>query len=200
LRAAALGRSRLFVFARPSAANRVELAEDGRAATASVRECLSTGDLAVGHRATSVIAVMNAKNSIYDQIGGFDVVLALCRRWHALCLQDPVAAHPFEHEIHPQHDERLAAYLSEAFGGPALYTAGYGDETHVQRIPAGHGVHTELDEACLAKFDQALKDVGITGQPAERISSYFRSATEAQRVWAADRSAVPSALPFRYAQ
>ena len=36
---------------------------------------------------------MNASTgSAYDQVGGFDVVLALCRRWHALCLQDPVAA------------------------------------------------------------------------------------------------------------
>jgi hemoglobin len=143
---------------------------------------------------------MNAPNrSLYDQIGGFDVVLALCRRWHALCLQDPVAAHPFEHDLHPQHDERLAAYLSEAFGGPALYTAGYGDETYVQHIHAGNGMHVELDEAFLARFDQALNDVGISGPLAARISAYFRSATEAQRVWAKHRSAVPGGLPFRFA-
>ena len=136
------------------------------------------------------------EGSLYDQIGGFDVVLALCRRWHALCLQDPVAAHPFEHDLHPQHDERLAAYLSEAFGGPRLYTAGYGDETYVQRIHAGNGVHVALDEACLARFGQALGDVGITGPLAVRISTYFRSATEAQRAWAVDSSAVPNGLPF----
>jgi hemoglobin len=143
---------------------------------------------------------MNADTrSLYDQIGGFDVVLALCRRSHALCLQDPIAAHPFEHHLHPQHDERLAAYLSEAFGGPTLYTAGYGDEAYVQRIHAGNGVHIALDEACLARFDQALKDVGVTGSLAVRISSYFRSATEAQRAWAAESSAVPHGLPFRFA-
>ena len=137
--------------------------------------------------------------ALYDQIGGFDTVLNLCRRWHTLCLMDPVAAHPFEHQLHPQHDERLAAYLAEAFGGPALYSAGYGDETDVQRMHAGNGVHLELDEACLAKFDQALKEVGIAGAAAERISAYFRSATIAQRTWAHDRSAVPSGLPFRFA-
>jgi len=143
---------------------------------------------------------MNADTrSLYDQIGGFDVVLALCRRWHALCLQDPIAAHPFEHDLHPQHDERLAAYLSEAFGGPRLYTAGYGDETYMQRLHAGNGVHVALDEACLGRFDQALGDVGITGPLAVRISTYFRSATEAQRAWAANSSAVPHGLPFRFA-
>jgi hemoglobin len=138
-------------------------------------------------------------DSLYVRIGGFDVVLALCCRWHALCLDDPVAAHPFEHGLHPQHDERLAAYLSEAFGGPALYTGGYGDETYVQRLHAGNGVHKELDEVCLAKFDQALSDLGIGGDVATRISTYFRSATEAQRTWAEDKSKVPSGMPFRFA-
>src|SRR5215470_1279621 len=112
-----------------------------------------------------------AETSLYNRIGGYDAILRLCRRWHELCLQDPVAAHPFEHELHPQHDERLAAYMAEALGGPALYTAGYGDESAVQRIHAGNGVHVELDEACLALFDRALADVGITGDTAVGISS-----------------------------
>jgi len=137
--------------------------------------------------------------SLYDQIGGFDKILALTRRWHALCLQDPVAAHPFEHGLHPQHDERLAAYLAEAFGGPALYTAGYGDETYVLRIHACNGIHIELDEACLAAFDQALLDVGITGAPGSAASAYFRRATEEQRGCSSKDTEVPDGLPFNYA-
>jgi hemoglobin len=137
--------------------------------------------------------------SLYEQIGGFDMVLALCRRWHALCVADPATSHPFEHGMHPQHDERLAAYLSEAFGGPKLYSAGYGDESHVQRRHAGNGEHVELDEACLAKFDQALADVGIAGAPARRISAYFRAATEAMREWSEDPAKVPNGLPLRLA-
>lgn len=93
---------------------------------------------------------------LYAAVGGFDKILALTRRWHDLCLQNPDAAHPFERELHPQHDERLAAYLAEAFGGPALYSAGYGDETHVQRLHACNGAHVELDTACLREFDRAL--------------------------------------------
>src|SRR5690349_4723192 len=112
--------------------------------------------------------------TLYQQAGGFDVLLALTRRWHELCMQDPLAAHPFEQELHPQHDERLAAYLSEAFGGPKLYSAGYGDESSMQRIHAGNGVHVELDEACLALFDRAVGEVGIASPAAERICAYFR--------------------------
>ena len=142
---------------------------------------------------------MSTETGLYERAGGFDRILALCRRWHELCLQDPMAAHPFEHRLHPQHDERLAAYLAEALGGPKLYTAGYGDETSVQRIHAGNGDHIELDEACLSLFDQALADIGIEPETAKRIAAYFRSATEAQRAYGAKDVVVPDGLPFNHA-
>jgi hemoglobin len=137
--------------------------------------------------------------SLYDDVGGFDVLLALCRRWHALCLADPVAAHPFEHPGHPQHNERLAAYLAEALGGPALFTGGYGDETSVQRLHAGNGEHVELDERCLALFDQAVEESGIDTDAGRRLSAYFRRATEAQRAYAGGPHLVPEDLPFNLA-
>jgi hemoglobin len=137
--------------------------------------------------------------SLYEDLGGFDRILALTRRWHQLCMEDPLAAHPFEHPMHPHHDERLAAYLAEAFGGPALYTAGYGDESYVQQLHAGNGVHIELDEACLVAFDRALAESGIATEPAAKASAYFRRATEEQRVYGARGAQAPLGLPFNYA-
>lgn len=138
--------------------------------------------------------------TLYDAVGGFDVLLSVCRRWHELCLADPVAAHPFEHDLHPQHDERLAAYLAEALGGPHLYTAGYGDESSVQRIHAGNGVHVELDERCLELFDRAVEDMVAWSGPAEKLSAYFREATMAQRSYADSADGVPDGLPFNFAR
>jgi hemoglobin len=137
--------------------------------------------------------------TLYTQAGGFDVLLALAHRWHERCLADPLAAHPFEHQLHPRHSERLAAYLAEVLGGPPLYTAGYGDESAVQRFHAGNGIHAELDEACLDAFDLALIDVGITGEAGEGISRYFREATIAQRAYAAGAELVPDDLPMNHA-
>jgi hemoglobin len=134
--------------------------------------------------------------TLYEAVGGFDRILALTRRWHELCLADPAAAHPFEHQLHPQHDERLAAYLAEAFGGPRLYTAGYGDESSMHRLHAGNRVHEDLDEACLGAFDRALADVGILGDAAARASGYFRRATVAQRRYADGAHLVPDDLPL----
>lgn len=137
--------------------------------------------------------------SLYGALGGFDRILELCVCWHKLCLQDPEAAHPFEHELHPYHDTRLAAYLAEAFGGPKLYSAGYGDESYVQQLHACNGVHIELDEACLAAFDRALAEVGMTGESGARASAYFRRATEEQRAWSGEGAQAPSGLEFNYA-
>lgn len=138
--------------------------------------------------------------SLYEQVGGFDRILALCKAWHARLHEDPLAWHPFEHGTHPRHDERLAAYLAEAFGGPPLYTSGYGDESSMLRIHAGHGEHVDLDEACLKAFDLAVRDVGLTGEVAQRVSGYFRRATVEQRAWGDPQKRVPDGLAFNFEQ
>lgn len=92
-----------------------------------------------------------------------------------------------------------AGYLSQAFGGPPLYSAGCGDETSMQRIHACNGEHVELDEACLKAFDLAVVDVGLTGEVAQRVSGYFRRATREQRQYGDPKTPVPDGLPFNFA-
>ncbi|MBM6399227.1 oxidoreductase [Phycicoccus sonneratiae] len=112
--------------------------------------------------------------TLYEQAGGAEGMLALSHAWHARCLADPVAAHPFEHPGHPEHVERLAAYWGEALGGPPAYTDGMGDEAHVSRMHAGEGEHAELDRACIACFDVAMTDVGLTTDPLRtELHDYF---------------------------
>ncbi len=67
------------------------------------------------------------------------------------------------------------------------------------KLHAGHGEHIDMDEACLKAFDLAVADVGFTGDVAQRISTYFRRATEAQREWGDPTHAVPEGLPFNKA-
>jgi hemoglobin len=112
---------------------------------------------------------------------------------------DPLAGHPFEHDLHANHDERLSAYLSEAWGGPPLYTAGYGDESSVQRIHACNGVHIELDEACLSLFERAVSEMTAPTEAKAKLNSYFRRATEEMRRFESNDAEVPEGLPFNYA-
>jgi hemoglobin len=137
--------------------------------------------------------------SLYADLGGFDAILGICVRWHELCLADPEAAHPFEQALHPQHDERLAAYLAEACGGPVLYTGGYGTESSMQRRHAGNGDHPDLDEACLRLFGRAVAESGAARDAGARLCAYFRAATEAMRVYSASADDVPDGLPIALA-
>jgi hemoglobin len=116
--------------------------------------------------------------SVYEAVGGSDGMLALAEAWHARVLADEEVSHAFSHGYEPDHSERLAAYWSEALGGPAEYTGRYGDETSVVRIHSGNGPHEEMDRRAIACFDQALQDVGLTAQPLRQVlHDYFAWAT-----------------------
>jgi hemoglobin len=116
---------------------------------------------------------------IYEAAGGRDGMLRLAEAWHARVMADEVVSHAFSHGFHPQHGERLAAYWAEALGGPAFYSAGYGDETSVVRMHSGNGLHEEMDRRAIACFDQALQDIGLEpgGRLWQVLHDYFAWAT-----------------------
>jgi len=112
--------------------------------------------------------------SLYEAAGGQSGLRRLAAAWHERVMADEEVSHAFSHGFHPQHTERLAAYWSEALGGPAEYSAAYGDETEVVRIHSGNGSHEEMDRRAIACFDQALTDAGLTGEPLRQVlHDYF---------------------------
>jgi hemoglobin len=117
--------------------------------------------------------------SVYAAAGGAEGLLRLARAWHARVLADEVVSHAFSGGVHPQHDERLAAYWAEALGGPASYSAAYGDETSVVRMHSGNGPHPEMDRRAITCFDQAMADIGLeaAGPLQQVLHDYFAWAT-----------------------
>ena len=117
--------------------------------------------------------------SVYEAAGGRDGMLRLAEAWHSRVLDDEIVSHAFSHGFRPDHSERLAAYWTEALGGPAAYSGSYGDETSVVRIHSGNGEHAEMDRRAIDCFDQATRDVGI--DPASPLGQvlhdYFAWAT-----------------------
>jgi len=117
--------------------------------------------------------------SVYEAAGGSEGLLRLAEAWHSRVMADEIVSHAFSHGFHPEHSERLAAYWAEALGGPATFSALYGDETSVVRIHSGNGPHEEMDRRAIVCFDEALHDVGI--DPAEPVGrvlhEYFAWAT-----------------------
>src|SRR6202030_3171123 len=102
-----------------------------------------------------------AMQTVYEAAGGADGLVRLAAAWHARVMADEVVSHAFSHGFHPDHTERLAAYWAEALGGPATYSATYGNETSVVRMHSGNGPHEEMDRRAISCFDQALADLGL---------------------------------------
>jgi len=138
-----------------------------------------------------------AQESLYEAVGGAEGLLRLAHAWHRRCVEDPIANHPFSHpNIHPQHTERLAAYLGEALGGPPTYTQQMGDETFVRSLHAGNGMHEELDQRCIELFDLALQDVGVSEDCRACVANYFRHATRTMALYPDKKDQVPKHLPL----
>jgi hemoglobin len=99
--------------------------------------------------------------TVYEAAGGADFFLALAKAWHVRVVEDEVVGHAFRRDVNPEHIQRLAAYWSEALGGPPLYSGSYGDETSVVRMHSGNGPHEEMNLRAIGCFDQALTDMDV---------------------------------------
>ncbi|MGZ3182059.1 MAG: group II truncated hemoglobin [Telluria sp.] len=134
--------------------------------------------------------------SLFDALGGAPAVLRLAHAWHARVLADAVVAHAFSHGFHPQHTERLAAYWTEAWGGPPLYSERHGDESRVVRMHSGNGVHEEMDRRAIACFDLALEDAGIAdARLRQALHDYFVwTTTTTMAAYPDDPARVPAGL------
>jgi hemoglobin len=117
--------------------------------------------------------------SVYEAAGGAAGLLRLAEAWHRCVLADEVVSHAFRHGYQVDHTQRLAAYWAEALGGPATYSATFGDQTSVVRIHSGNGEHDEMDRRAIACFDQALEDAGLATDELLRktLHDYFAWAT-----------------------
>ncbi len=103
---------------------------------------------------------VDERPSIYDYVGGEAAFVALARAMTVRCLADPVLNHPFSHETHPDHDQRLGAYLAEVFGGPARYS-GWGGHSSMLALHAGTGADEDFGLRFLNCFDLAVEDAGF---------------------------------------
>ncbi len=134
--------------------------------------------------------------TVYEAAGGADFFLALATAWHVRVVEDEVVGHAFRHGVHPEHTQRLAAYWSEALGGPSLYSGAYGDETSVVRMHSGNGPHQEMNLRAIECFDHALTDVDVVDDPLRAVLHDYFAWVTANTMARYERSAddVPAGL------
>jgi hemoglobin len=140
---------------------------------------------------------MTDRPSIYEYVGGAPTFYALACALNARCLADPVLEHPFSHEGHPEHLERLAGYLGEVFGGPAMYSA-LGGHSAMLSIHANTGADDDLRDRFVVCFDQAVADAHLPDEPVLRgvLHEYMVLATREVHEYSPHGSSVPPDLAF----
>lgn len=117
--------------------------------------------------------------SLFEAAGGADGMWLLAEAWRQRAVDDEIVSHAFHDGVDPHHVERLAAYWSEALGGPPEYTARYGDESGVVRMHSGNGEHRQMDRRAIACFDTALADADLAEDEILRgaLHDYFAYVT-----------------------
>lgn len=134
--------------------------------------------------------------SLYDEMGGAPAVLAVARAWHERCLADDVVAHAFHGGFRDDHTERLAAYWGEVLGGPPVYSAGLGDESHVVRLHTGNGEHDEMDRRAVRFFAESLVDAQVPEALHGELVAWFDRANQIVNHRYARVDDVPDGLPM----
>jgi hemoglobin len=135
--------------------------------------------------------------SIFESAGGEPAFRALAEAHHVRCLADPVLNHPFDRpEVKADHVERLAVYWAEVFGGPADYSATYGDHTSVLRLHCGEDDMRDLGERFLSCFVLAADDAGLPADPQLRqaLRAYMEWAVAQVLSYSPHESVVPDGL------
>ncbi len=138
--------------------------------------------------------------TLYEYAGSEPAFLPFATALHERCLADPELNHPFSHaDGNPQHLPRLAAYLAEAFGGPARYSGECADQAYVVRLHAGNGDGMAgLGPRFVDCFMLAADDAGWPADPEFRVAirGYIEWAVATVAVSHLNDTDVPASLPM----
>ena len=117
--------------------------------------------------------------TIYEFIGGGEVLRRLAEAHYRRCTVDPVLVQVFGTEPRPAHAEHLADWLAEVFGGPETYTERHGGHEALLLHHAGKHITEEQRAAFVRAFVEAADEVGVPDDPhlRARLTSYLEWGT-----------------------
>jgi len=98
---------------------------------------------------------------MYEFAGGEPAFLALAAAVTERCIEDPELNHAFSHGLSHNHNENLAAYWAEVFGGPPRYSRNLGGHSGMLTIHAAQGAPDEWGDRFEACFMQAMDDAEL---------------------------------------
>jgi CDGSH-type Zn-finger protein/truncated hemoglobin YjbI len=129
-----------------------------------------------------------AEATLFQWLGGYPALLRLTRRFYEVHVaEDPFLA-PLFARMSADHPERVAAWLTEVFGGPSAYTGRYGGYDRMISQHLGRGLREEWRRRWVALLLRSADEVGLPADPE------FRAAFVAYLEWGS-RIAVENSAP-----
>jgi hemoglobin len=134
--------------------------------------------------------------TLYEFAGGHDAFLALAAAVTERCIEDPELNHAFSHGLSRNHNENLAAYWEEVFGGPQAYSRNLGGHSGMLMLHADTGAPEEWGDRFEACFLAALDDAELPSDPEFRraMRDYIHWATRQVNRYSPAGSTVDSTL------
>jgi CDGSH-type Zn-finger protein/truncated hemoglobin YjbI len=133
-----------------------------------------------------------AQPTLFEWAGGYPALLDMTTIFYSKYVpQDPLIG-PLFASMSPDHPERVAAWLSEVFGGPKLYSERYGGYARMISHHVGKNITPEQRQRWASLMVQSADDAGL---PAD---AEFRAAFLAYIEWGsriAVENSAPSAKP-----
>jgi truncated hemoglobin YjbI len=130
--------------------------------------------------------------TLFEWAGGFTALTRMTRIFYASYVpEDPLLA-PLFADMRPDHPERVAAWLGEVFGGPAVYTERFGGYTRMVGRHLGKALTEEQRARWVQLICKSADDAGLPDDPE------FRAAFVSYLEWGsriAKENSTPGAAP-----
>jgi truncated hemoglobin YjbI len=130
--------------------------------------------------------------SLYEWAGGDSALLRLTRCFYGTHVPPDPLLGPLFAGMAPDHPERVAAWLGEVFGGPAVYSERYGGYAHMLRQHLDRALSEEQRARWVLLLCRAADEVGLPDDPE------FRAAFVSYLEWGsriAKENSAPGAEP-----
>lgn len=116
---------------------------------------------------------MTIQTTLHERLGGDEGIGRIVATWYPTVLADPLLSSLFG-AGHPDHVDRLTAFLSEVFGGQARYTDELGGFPSLLESHRGLAIAEEqrarFVELFLVAFDAHVDDADLRGQFADYLA------------------------------
>ena len=115
--------------------------------------------------------------TLFEWAGGYPALLGLTRIFYSRYVPEDPLLGPLFARMSPDHPERVAAWLSEVFGGPPLYSQRYGGYQRMVSEHVGKQITPEQRARWASYMLRSAEDAGL---PAD---AEFRAAFVAYIEW-----------------